>query len=132
VHLSAVLFAVADTTVGAQPEMRLVKAAEDALVLVPPFKLMGQIHVLQGTEMFTALSELTSRFVPLTEATYWSDTARVARTGAPMVAFNHSRAHILTELQETEGGVPPVRGTAPSPPGSIRDGAPLRSDLPSA
>ena len=102
VNLSSLLFGVADSTIDPQPEMRLPKAPEDALIVVPPFKLLGRIHIIQGPELFDALTELTGRFIPLTQASYWSDTAGVPRTDAPMVAFNHARAHILTQVQEAE------------------------------
>jgi hypothetical protein len=119
VNLNSLLFAVADAGVDSQREMKLQKAPEDALIVVPPFKLLGRIHLLPGMELFMALSELTSRFIPLTEATYWSDTASVPRTSAPMVAFNHARAHILAQLQEAEGAAPPT---------SLRAGGPIRAD----
>lgn len=102
VNLDSLLFAVADTSVDSQPEMRLAKSPEDAMVVLPPFKLTGRIHVLQSQELFQALNEMTGKFIPLTEAVYWSDTARVPRTDAPMVAFNRAHAHILAQLQEAE------------------------------
>jgi hypothetical protein len=49
-----------------------------------------------------ALGELTGRFIPVTEATYWSDIVGEARTVAPMVAFNHSRAQILAPHREVD------------------------------
>jgi hypothetical protein len=120
VNLDALLFAVADSRMEAQPEMKLQKAPEDALIVVPPFKLLGRIHLLQGTEVFAALSELTSPFIPLTDATYWSDTAHVPRRQAPMLAFNRARAHILTELQEADG-VPSAL--------TIREGGPIETEV---
>ena len=118
VNLNTLLFAVADTSVEPKPEMRLPKSPEDALIVLPPFKLLGRIHIIQGSELYAALSEMTGRFIPLTQASYWSDTAGVAPTEAPMVAFNHSRAHILAQLQETE---------APATSG-VREGIPLRRE----
>ena len=46
-------------------------------------------------DLHEALNELTGNFIPVTEATYWSDTIGEARATAPLLAFNHSRAHIL-------------------------------------
>ncbi|MBM4407433.1 MAG: hypothetical protein FJ038_02250 [Chloroflexi bacterium] len=119
VNLNTLLFAVADTTVEPKPEMRLPKSPEDALIVLPPFKLLGRIHILAGSELYTALSEMTGRFIALTEASYWSDTAGVRPTTAPMVAFNHSRAHILAQLQEAE---------APAATTGVREGIPLRRE----
>lgn len=119
VNLNSLLFAVADTSVDAKPEMRLPKAPEDALIIVPPFKLLGRIHILQGTDLYSALTEMTGRFIPLTDVSYWSDTAGVPRTEAQMVCFNHARAHILAQLQEAD--LPTSHG--------LRDGAPVRGEF---
>lgn len=118
VNLNSLLFAVADTAVEPKPEMRLPKSPEDALIVLPPFKLLGRIHIIQGSELYAALSEMTGRFIPLTQATYWSDTLGVPRTEASMVAFNRARADILAQLQEAEPPPPPAPG--------IREGIPLR------
>jgi hypothetical protein len=95
VNLGAVLFAVADTPSEPRPDLRTPKVPELALISIPPFKITGRIHVLPERDLQTALSELTGDFVPVTDATYWSDTVGEARATAPMVAFNHSRAQIL-------------------------------------
>lgn len=118
VNLNSLLFAVADSSVEPKPEMRLAKSPEDALIVLPPFKLLGRIHIIVGSELYAALNEMTGRFIPLTEATYWSDTAGVPSTAAPMVAFNHSRAHILAHLQEAD---------APATSG-VREGIPVRRE----
>ncbi len=117
VNLNTLLFAVADSSVDPKPDMRLPKAPEDALIVVPPFKLLGRIHILQGADLHAALTEMTGRFIPLTDVSYWSDTAGVARTEAPMVCFNHARAHILAQLQEAD-----------VPSTGLRDGASVRGE----
>lgn len=95
VNLSSLLFAVTDSMVEPQPELRLVKAAEDALIVVPPFKVVGRIHVLPERHLRDALSELTARFIPVTDACYWSDSLHEPKTSASFIAFNHARAHVL-------------------------------------
>ena len=50
----------------------------------------------------SALRELRGRFVPVTEATFWSETVGEARTSAPLVAFNHQRAQILAPHREVD------------------------------
>jgi hypothetical protein len=89
-----------------------------ASISIPPFKITGRIHLLPERDLREALSELTGAFVPVTDATYWSDTVGEARATAPMLAINHSRAQILaphTEIDpwagvdrsgETTGGPP--------------------------
>ena len=69
---------------------------------------------------------------PVTDATYWSDTAGEARATAHLLAFNHNRAHILAPHKDvdpwhgldraaTAGGPvanesSEVPGPAPAPP----------------
>ena len=102
VNLNAVLFAVADTTVEARPDLRTPKVPEQALISIPPFRVTGRIHLLPERDLREALSELTGRFIPVTDATYWSDTVGEARATAPMVAVNHQRAQILAPHREAD------------------------------
>src|SRR2546423_396317 len=51
VNLASLLFAVTDSIVEAQPELRLMKSAEQALIVVPPFKILGRIHVLPERDL---------------------------------------------------------------------------------
>jgi hypothetical protein len=102
VNLGAVLFAVADTPVEPMPELRTPKVPEQALVTVPPFKVVGRIHLLPERDLREALDQLVGRFIPVTEATYWSDVVGEARTQALMVAVNHSRAQILAPHREVD------------------------------
>lgn len=133
VNLAAVLFAVADTTVTPVPELRSPKVAETALISIPPFKVTGRIHLMPGRDLREALQELTGRFIPVTNATYWSDSAGEAPREAPMVAINHARAQILSpwgDLPADEG--PADEGTAPESPDSesAETGEPTGWDVP--
>ena len=102
VNLGAVLFAVADLPVAPLPELRTPKIQERALISIPPFKVIGHIHLLPERDLRDALDELTGRFLPVTDAAYWSDTVGEARQTAAMVAVNHGRAQILTPFQEVD------------------------------
>jgi hypothetical protein len=95
VNLAAVLFAVADEPVEPTPELRMVKIPEQAFITVPPFRVVGNIHLPPEQNMRLALGELIGRFLPVTDATFWSDTVGEAKQSAVMVAVNHSRAQIL-------------------------------------
>jgi hypothetical protein len=95
VNLASVLFAVADEPVEPTPELRMVKIPEQAFITVPPFRVVGNIHLPPEQNMRLALGELTGRFLPVTDATFWSDTVGEAKTSAVMVAVNHARAQIL-------------------------------------
>jgi len=102
VNLSSLLFAVTDSVVEPHAELRLVKSSEPALIVVPPFKIVGRIHVLPERTLREALSELTGRFVPVTGACYWSDSLAEPKTAAAFVAFNHARAHVLASYREQD------------------------------
>ena len=101
-NLDSVLFAVADTDVEARPDLRTQKVPEQAMISIPPFRIIGRIHVLPERGLGEALSELTGKFIPVTEATYWSDVVGEARHTAPMVAINHRRAQILAPHREVD------------------------------
>jgi hypothetical protein len=129
INLAAVLFAVADTTVEALPELRTPKTPELAHIAIPPFKVLGHIHLLPIGDLRGALRELTGRFLPVTDATYWSDSLGEGRQTAPIVAVNHARAQILAPhrvvdpwagLDGTATSVPdesewPAQDSVPSP-----------------
>jgi hypothetical protein len=102
VNLGSVLFAIGDTPVEPTPELRTVKISEQAFISVPPFKIVGRIYLLPERELREALDELTGAFIPVTEASFWSDTVGEARQSALMVAFNHSRAQILAPHREVD------------------------------
>lgn len=95
INLAAVLFAVAHDPVEPAPELRTPKVPEEAVISVPPFKVTGRIHLLPERSLRHALSELTGDFLPVTDATYWSDVLNEARATASLVAVNHHRAQIM-------------------------------------
>jgi hypothetical protein len=102
INLATILFAVAEAEVEPTPELRMTKVPEKALVSVPPFKITGRIHLLPERDLHQALSELLGRFVPMTEAIFWSDALGEARTSAPFLAVNHARAQILAPFKEQD------------------------------
>jgi hypothetical protein len=102
VNLGAVLFAVADTTVEPRPDLRTPKVSEQALISIPPFRVTGRVHLLPERDLREALNELTGRFFPVTDATYWSDSVGEARATAQMLAINHQRAQILAPHREVD------------------------------
>jgi len=102
VNLGAVLFGVADEPVEATPELRVPKVSEQALISVPPFTVTGHIHLMPGRDLHEALEDLMGRFIPVTEATYWSDRVGEARKTALVVAINHNRAQFLAPHREVD------------------------------
>jgi hypothetical protein len=102
VNLGAVLFAVSNTDIEARPDLRTPKVPEQALISIPPFRVTGRVHLLPERDLREALGELTGRFIPVTEATYWSDSVGEARATAPMLAINHERAQIFAPHREVD------------------------------
>lgn len=123
VNLGAVLFAVADTRVEARPDLRTPKVPEQALISIPPFRVIGRVHLLAERDLREALGELTGRFIPVTEATYWSDSIGEARASAAMVAINHERAQILAPHREVDPWAGLDRGGEATGGGSIEGSA---------
>ena len=78
------------------PELRTPKVQEEAIISIPPFRVTGTMHLLPSEgNLRAALSELQGRFLPITEATFWSDHVGEPRQQAVLVAVNHRRAQIL-------------------------------------
>jgi ribosomal protein L12E/L44/L45/RPP1/RPP2 len=122
VNLAAVLFAVADSTVEAVPELRTPKVTETALISIPPFEIIGRIHLLPDRDLRQALQELTGRFVPVTDATYGSDPADEAPRTAPMVADTHARAQILSPFGDGAVTTAPAASTQEAEPDAEEPG----------
>ena len=113
INLDAVLFAVATTPVEPVPELRTPKVQEEAIISIPPFRVTGIMHLLpMEGNLRAALSELQGRFLPITEATFWSDHVGEPRQQAVLVAVNHRRAQILAphKVQRPVGGRRTTRG----------------------
>jgi hypothetical protein len=110
VNLNTVLFGVSEQAVEAPPDLKRIKVPQQALISMPPFTIRGHIHLSPEPNLREALALLRDRFIPVTEAWYWSDYLDEARTQSPMIAFNHSRAQILapyegeTDVWEGLGG----------------------------
>ena len=102
VNLGAVLFGVADEPVEVTPELRVPKVSQRALISVPPFTVTGHIHLMPGRDLREALGELMGRFIPVTDAVYWSDRLGEARTAALIVAVNHTRAQVMAPHREVD------------------------------
>jgi len=114
INLATVLFGVADQAVEPLPEMRMVKLKQMAILNVPPFHITGYIHLPPESDLHSALQEFEGRFLPVTEATYWSERINEPRTTAAMVAVNHARAHILAPYEQRDVWEVPAGGAGRS------------------
>ncbi len=124
VNLGSVLFAVALTAIEPMRELRTPKIAERALVSIPPFRVVGHIHLLPERNLHDALHQLQGRFLPVTDATFWAERLGGPRETVPMVAVNHSLAQFFAPYREVDpwagmggGGTVP-----PGPSGGDEDG----------
>jgi hypothetical protein len=103
VNLDSVLFATADIPVEANPSMRVVKTPRKAMISVPPFSVAGNVHLLTGEgDPKEGLKLLTESFVPVTDATYWSDQLGEGRRQALLVAVNHRRVQYIAPHHEVD------------------------------
>ena len=110
INLDAVLFAVVDTPVAPSPELRSPKMQREAIISVPPFWITGTLHLLAGSSnLREALTDLTGRFLPVTDAEYRAPALGLPPQTVLMVAVNHQRAHILARY--TEPGDRPADGS---------------------
>jgi hypothetical protein len=116
VNLDAVLFAVTDEGVQTTPEFHLHKEPQRAFVSLPPYTVVGHVHLQVADGIRDGLDTLVGRFLPVTHAAYWSDALGVGRTEALMVAVNHAKAQILVLYEEDvsfEDALPGIDAPAP-------------------
>jgi len=102
VNLAAVLFAVSLTTVEPIRELRTPKVSERALLSVPPFRVIGQVHLLPERSLRESLAELHGPFIPVTDATFWSDRVGEARQTVAFVGVNRARAQVFAPFREVD------------------------------
>lgn len=121
VNLASILFAVSLTTVEPVRELRTPKIIERALVSIPPFRVVGQVHLLPERSLRDSLTELQGAFIPVTDAMFWSDRLGEARQSVAYIAVNQSRAQVFAPFREIDpwAGVarPPVDDEEPPPAG---------------
>ncbi len=123
INLDAVLFAVVDTPVAPSPELRAPKTPHDAIISVPPFRVVGTLHLpAAAANLREALTDLTGRFLPVTDAAYEARSLGLAPQEAMMLAVNHRRAQILAQYmapgdRPAEGAFsdPWAQGATPDP-----------------
>jgi hypothetical protein len=92
--------------------------AERALVSIPPFRVVGNIHLLPERNLRDALAEFHGKFLPVTDATYWAEGLGGQRETVAMVAVNHALAQFFAPFREVDpwAGMG-AGGPAPTPIG---------------
>lgn len=120
VNLASVLFAVSLTAVEPMRELRTPKVSERALLSVPPFRIVGHVHLLHERSLRESLAELHGTFIPVTDATYWADRVGEGRQTVAFVGVNRARAQVFAPYREVdpwEGvGRAPDPADEPEPP----------------
>jgi hypothetical protein len=102
VNLASVLFAVSLTTVEPMRELRTPKVSERALLSVPPFRVVGQVHLLPERSLRDSLAELHGNFIPVTDATFWAERVGEARQTVAFVGVNRARAQVFAPFREVD------------------------------
>ena len=120
VNLASVLFVTSEDDVASDPALAAPRTSEEAFISVPPFKIIGRIHLEVDRPLRAALAELRGRFVPVTQAAHWSDSLAEARTTVPYLAVNHARCQILAPHQEVD----PWAGLSATPSETAQPGEP--------
>jgi hypothetical protein len=116
VNLASILFAVSLQAVEPTRELRTPKVSERALVSIPPFRVIGNVHLLSERSLRESLAELHAQFVPVTDAVFWSDRVGEGRQNAAMVAVNQARAQILAPYREVNPWADLGGASPPAPP----------------
>jgi hypothetical protein len=102
VNLASVLFAVSLTTVEPMRELRTPKVSERALLSVPPFRIVGQVHLLPERTLRDSLTKLYGDFIPVTDATFWAERVGEARQTVAFVGVNRARAQVFAPFREVD------------------------------
>jgi hypothetical protein len=102
VNLASVLFAVSLTTVEPMRELRTPKVSERALLSVPPFRIVGQVHLMPERSLRDSLSELHGDFIPVTDATFWAERVGETRQTVAFVGVNRARAQVFAPWREVD------------------------------
>ena len=102
VNLASVLFAVSLTTVEPMRELRTPKVSERALLSVPPFRIVGQVHLMPERSLRDSLSELHGAFIPVTDATFWAERVGETRQTVAFVGVNRARAQVFAPWREVD------------------------------
>lgn len=134
INLDAVLFAVVTTRLAPSPELRAPKMQREAIVSVPPFRVTGTLHLpASAANLREALTDLTGRFLPVTDAEFEAPSLGLRPQAAVMLAVNHHRAQILARYtkpgdrpgEDASAVVDPwASSTAEPPAGGWGAGAP--------
>jgi hypothetical protein len=119
VNLSSILFAVSLQAVEPIRELRTPKIAERALVSIPPFRVIGNVHLLPDRSLRDPVGGPRTPFVPVTDAVFWSDRLGGGRQHAAMVAVNQARAQILAPYPELRAAADLEAGAGPGEAGRM-------------
>jgi hypothetical protein len=95
IPLDDVLFAHTTGPTESGAEQRVPKQPIQAVVVVSPFTIEGDVHLAYEAELHQGLDALTGRFVPVTRARYWAYSVAESPNHVDLLAVSHSKAHII-------------------------------------
>jgi hypothetical protein len=99
-------------------EVHTSKQTIRACLLITPFTIEGDIHLGYESELRVALAGLSEKFIPVTNARYWSYTVAESPNFVELLVVNHSRAHIAVDAGvEWKTEMPPSAPSTSSAPG---------------
>jgi len=75
---------------------------DKVLIAVPPYRVTGRLALRNDQDLRRGIEGLRSRFVEVTEATFWSEALNEPRTKAPLLAVNHQRSHVVSPYEERD------------------------------
>ncbi len=90
-----VLMATGDAPVEARAEMRIQKRAVRAELLAPPFRVLGSVHVPQGSRPIDGLLNAADRFLAMTDVAISCAQFPVFAGSFGVIAMQRSMAHLI-------------------------------------
>jgi len=102
VNLGRVIVAAAEDAVEPGSDAPGSATPDRVLIAVPPYRVTGRVRLRDDQDLRGGIEGLRSRFVEVTEATFWSEPLNEPRTRAPVLAVNHQRAHVVSPFEERD------------------------------
>ncbi len=102
VNLDLVILAAAEDAVEPAGEGPGSATRDQVLIGVPPYRITGRLDLRNAQGLRRGIEGLRSRFVEVTEATFWSEALNEPRTRAPVLVVNHRRSHVVSPYEERD------------------------------
>ncbi len=94
VRMSDILFVHVAASTESNAGMRMPKQPVNATLIAPPFTIEGTIYLPYEAHLRVALDAYTEKFIPVTQARYWSENPVEAPVSVDLLVVNHAHAHV--------------------------------------